>query len=101
MNEKEIIAGNKLIAEFMGIEKIVKTDGITFVDNNTKMVYELKYHLSWEWLMPVIKKIDGLNMHRVYPNMERFWQTLTEIDNEKMFGECIEFINWYNETTGN
>ena len=42
---------NKLIAEFMGlnIDKGVQAD---------YMEHELKYHKSWDWLIPVIDKID-------------------------------------------
>ena len=50
------IENNKMIAEFMGLEMLndlqIKTpkDGGIFLS-------ELKYHTSWDWLMPVIKKI--------------------------------------------
>lgn len=41
---------NTIIAEFMGlnIDKGVQSD---------YMEHELKYHTSWDWLMPVIHKI--------------------------------------------
>ena len=41
---------NKLIAEFMGlnIDKGVQAD---------YMEHELKYHTSWDWLMPVANEI--------------------------------------------
>ena len=67
MKEEEIIEGNKLIAEFMEWE-IVATAG-----DNTK-IYEaaenhpyvagdwtdvsLCFHSSWDWLMPVVEKIE-------------------------------------------
>ena len=40
---------NKIIAEFMGlnIDRGVQSD---------YMEHELKYHTSWDWLMPVIDK---------------------------------------------
>lgn len=44
MTKEEIIAGNKLIAEFMKKGKIHPND--------------LKYHSSWDWLMPVVEKIE-------------------------------------------
>tara|TARA_Y100000361_G_scaffold27011_1_gene21962 strand:+ start:1969 stop:2265 length:297 start_codon:yes stop_codon:yes gene_type:complete len=42
---------NKLIAEFMGlnIDKGVQAD---------YMEQELKYHRSWDWIMPVVHKME-------------------------------------------
>ena len=49
---------NKLIAEFMqkGFE------GFGLYDYNGKhyKLYELKFHKSWDWLMPVIEKIEEI-----------------------------------------
>jgi hypothetical protein len=42
-------ANNKLIAEFMGIDQV---DIDTYQETNSN----LKYHTSWDWLMPVVKK---------------------------------------------
>ena len=47
---KEIIEGNKLIAEFLGQEKL--TGRIS--DEHRQ------FHTSWDWLMPVCKKLDYL-----------------------------------------
>jgi len=58
--------GNKLIAEFMNMKFIPKTkwynilgysvdvykyDGLPAIDVNM-----LKFHYSWNWLMPIVKK---------------------------------------------
>ena len=44
---------NTMLAEFMGlsIEGGVQAD---------YMPHELKYHTSWDWLMPVVQKIESL-----------------------------------------
>ena len=44
---------NKVIAEFMGlnIDKGVQAD---------YMQHELKYHKSWDWLMPVVEKMESM-----------------------------------------
>ena len=44
---------NKLIAEFMGVDYI---DIDTYLHDNKR----LKYHASWDWLIPVVEKIEGL-----------------------------------------
>lgn len=68
----EVQENNKLIAEFMGFRRTNDNDdeldgssterykhwhlgGLGYFDDN-----DLKYHSSWEWLMPVIEKIEAL-----------------------------------------
>jgi len=66
MNTEE---GNKLIAEFMGLKNLHAdnwfTDGADigfYIDDG------ICYHTSWDWLMPVVEKIENLG-YRVW--MER------------------------------
>ena len=54
MEQKQIIEGNKIIAEFMGKTRRYETTIEIFYDN-------LKYHSSWDWLMPVVEKIEGID----------------------------------------
>lgn len=74
MVEKEIIEGNILICDFMGWEKSVitglgKTElkgyYVFAVPTNQTMygrpysdIERLKFHSSWDWLMPVVEKIS-------------------------------------------
>lgn len=71
MENKEIIEGNKLIAEFMGYKRHdrsipsvgckhwhIKTSGY-FEDE------ELQYHSSWSRLMPVVEKINKDGKYKV------------------------------------
>lgn len=64
MTEQKILEGNKLIAEFMGIETKVYSDTptITFWNfrNHMKKESEMKYHSSWDWIMPVLAKIEKM-----------------------------------------
>ena len=52
---------NKLIAEFMGLEireskhKYITTYYVV-IDDMPNDLQDLKYHTSWDWLMPVIHK---------------------------------------------
>lgn len=68
--EKDVIEGNKLIEIFKGIRELMP-DGQTFgikrgspkqYENwyDCISVHELKYHSSWDWLMPVVEKIEYL-----------------------------------------
>ena len=81
---KEIIEGNKLIAEFM--------------DKPPHIMPELlKYHTSWDWLMPVVEKIGSLSYNdsnnKFQPSVERF----LENDIESIWRQIVIFITWYNQ----
>lgn len=52
--DKEIIEGNKAISEFMGIWGNRKGIDVTEPQG-------LKYHTSWDWLMPVVEKIESIH----------------------------------------
>ena len=112
---------NKLIAEFMGCTKcgtgiydIPKHTELRMIINNhikqvskrvsTFTVDQLKYHSSWDWLMSVISKIQGMDN---FYSMDK-WQCLT-CDSEKMclaffndnikdaYEIVVEFIKWFNK----
>lgn len=54
---------NKLIAEFMGCTHPFNdlTDATLYsVSHGTFEVDELRYHESWDWLMPVVQKIEEI-----------------------------------------
>ena len=82
---------NKLIAEFM--QK--GSEGFGLYDYNGKhyKLYELKFHTSWDWLMPVVQKIEQdcqgvpqelLNVS-LYSNMK------------EVYNAVVEFIKEYNQ----
>ena len=71
---------NKLIAEFMGV----------------KPPLYMEYHTSWDWLMPVLKKI---NLH-LHPDTYGLWRMInvpTEYTIEEVHAQVVEFIKTYND----
>jgi hypothetical protein len=56
----DLKADNVLIAEFMGIV-FPKLDNVIVIDNVVTKEDELQYHSSWDWLMPVVDKIESYN----------------------------------------
>jgi hypothetical protein len=71
MDQKQIEENNILIAEFMGA--IYKSSfnipkGYLFLPwHNLTRINELKYHSDWNWLMPVVEKIESIkNSHHGY-----------------------------------
>lgn len=56
----------------------------------------LKYHSSWDWLMPVVQKIlktdtGTLDVYSLYVS-----DALRTADINEVFQACINFIQWFN-----
>ena len=68
LTQEEIITGNKLIAEFITIE--IK-DGWYYFDHpiihEAELAYfkNFRFHSSWDWLMPVVEKIEEMGHYTV------------------------------------
>tara|TARA_R110002012_G_scaffold90861_3_gene221814 strand:- start:1122 stop:1445 length:324 start_codon:yes stop_codon:yes gene_type:complete len=60
----ETMEDNRLIAEFMGLTNHHDDSSImvakTPQGNEVVPIDSLKYHASWDWLMPVVQKIESL-----------------------------------------
>jgi hypothetical protein len=86
---------NGLIAKFMGLKfkdddkyikelKEMRSNGIYFEQGY--MTSELKYHESWDWLMPVVEKIESFE--GTNGNNYKF-----TIQNETSFVDCTNIIS--------
>jgi hypothetical protein len=49
---------NKLIAEFMGLKDLIENDIFYSISGYAAC----QYHKSWGWLMPVVEKIESLDL---------------------------------------
>ena len=87
------VDANKLIAEFMGLHPLSRA---SFISDKNQEYYEslseLKYHTSWDWLMPVIENIDHLQ-HEPVVSIENALATRSIDDTYK---SVVEFIKQYN-----
>ena len=108
MTQEEIIEGNKLIAEFMGYELAGPGFPSGYFVNNDYFHFEnLKFHTSWNWLMPVVEKIESLGMqfwigkyassvtHEKIGDLE-----IHEKGNDKLiviYNLSVKVIQWYNQ----
>ena len=121
---------NKLIAEFMGITGFAhpSTKGSgdmtfkTFMNpNSIKPLNELKFHSSWDWLMPVVEKIqeetfdnsfkigngwvavkhyysESLYSEKEQGSYERYYDIKKDVSTlDNAYKAVVEFIKWYNE----
>lgn len=51
---------NKLIAEFMGGTYLPISEHYILPDMVSYLPEDMQYHTSWDWLMPVVERIEGL-----------------------------------------
>jgi hypothetical protein len=110
---------NKLIAEFMELVKedrylSFETGRYCKKDNDGcypapvkvyikdgRTVHYLKYHSSWEWLMPVVEKIEHTYAYVNIKGCHVKISTLVDVNAptklEAVYKAVVEFIKWYNE----
>jgi hypothetical protein len=107
------IEGNKLIAEFMECEEKGYYRWIRMpYPQAGKWVNErhLEYHTSWDWLMPVVEKIESLAAFNVI-----IFKRCCDVQDDNSVGDHIievtaapskieavydavlQFIQWYNQ----
>lgn len=88
MKETEIIAGNRLIAEFM------------YDKNMDSIFHDLKpneciYHSSWDWIVPVVEKISRTINKSTFDSKE-LYRGFRQVNIELVWSEVIKFIKWHN-----
>ena len=110
MTEQEIIDNNRIIAEFMGAKPCKQHPNtqlfLTIKDNkNPSLQYWhlLKYHKSWDWLIPVVHKCYKLQYKKGWSKSNCLQYCMSSdyfmVENaiELVYKEIIVFIKWYNE----
>ena len=104
----ENLENNETIAEFMGIEEaynpngndwvlkttIPNTNGDTDILESCKS-NELKYHTSWDWLMPVVETCyhNGADSNEIGD----ITHALLDCDIDNTYKAVVEFIKIYNK----
>ena len=86
----ETIENNKLIAEFMGwtedFDLITHTNDKWWSEPKTH-----KYHISWDWLIPVVNKCYQEHMS------EHIAEAVMTCDINEAYQVVVEYIKWYNK----
>lgn len=117
---KTIEENNRMIAEFMSVNinpngtfELPQFGVLTFsLYFKTEFSDEqLKYHTSWDWLMPVVEKIErlGFTIEKNFQRIDGDYQCLITKGNDILFQEfndssitamhyvVVEFIEYYNK----
>lgn len=124
---ENLIENNKLIAEFMGAKYEINNSKLPInklwlpmhgickyntIELGSGKV--LKYHSSWDWLMPVVQKINIIDDYRFSIQIDTMDTTILDGKNNAIIfkSDCkwnpnelinsvyeaiIEFIKWYNK----
>lgn len=116
MKEKEIIEGNKLIAEFMGYKLItpeMRKEPETWTHSYWQKDYPqrqdvlceekyLNYNASWDWIIPICikcreiaKEYEDYSIEASTYNNIKFH--LLTLNLENVWYKVIEFIKVYNQ----
>jgi len=93
---------NKLIADFMGVQyksdedyfkelAEMREDGIFYEQGY--MESQLNYHESWDWLIPVVQKIEQVN--EGVPS--ELWNLSLYSYQEEVYDAVVEFIKQHNK----
>ena len=65
MTHQEIRDGNTLIKDFMGSTIKMEQEDVKDIPLAFLQLADLKFHLSWKWLMPVVIKIEEDEGHPI------------------------------------
>lgn len=112
MTEQEILEGKKLIADFMGLK--------SFEDGRYGKMYPnpiqvgnsifgdagLRYNSSWDWLMPVVEKIEAIKDSDDYEvdifanccDIGGKFEAVGITKIEATFKAVLQFLKWYDDT---
>lgn len=111
--EKQTAEGNRLIAELMGF----RYEHNVHLGGSSSRFYKIggtfddsfpyaKYHSSWDWLMPVVEKIEamGYAFNITYTTVsimlnpyERIVYQVSDTKLEAIYQAILSFITFYNK----
>lgn len=95
---------NRMIAEFMGVNKNnngtyeLPQFGSLRPSGDFRTEFEstqLKFHTSWDWLMPVVE--ECAKKSTTSNQRDKITFSLLSMDINKMYNAVVQFIEWYNE----
>lgn len=86
IEKEELEEGNKLISDFMGE---YTADHDEWVYGDKKLVPELLYHSSWDWIIPVFKKCIEEQGRFTWTS---FYYELETLDIERIWRKIVYYL---------
>ena len=94
------VSSSALIAEFMGCQKSDYVDSIyvmNYMDYKPHYIPSLMlYDKSWDWIMPVVKKIQQLKIDD-FSKKKPVMSALMDVDIESLFKSVVVFLQWWSK----
>lgn len=110
---------NELIAEFMGLTFKKEVNSIKYynvpaghIESHNASMGDFAYHRRWDWLMPVVEKIESLALGKygtpvtvdirhercnISTESDERWTNHKNSKIEAVYASVVEFIEWYNK----
>lgn len=87
---------NEVLAEFMGYRSVNQFNTLFDVNGYYYELYDMQFHTSYDWLMPVWRKFRGLEglPNQTHSNVIR--TIITEGSMSQFFEAMVNGILWYN-----
>ena len=90
--------GNLLISEFLEDEINANRTEVypkkSYGCNGVYSVENLRYHYSWDWLMPVVKEIKELKIEE-FSKKKPIMSALMDVDIDILWTSVVAFLKWY------
>lgn len=106
LKHQEITDGNRLISQFMGSTIEIKQEDVKDIPLAFLKLEDMKFHLAWKWLMPVIINIeedlgystiiDGRTC-KVVVDEDTIFESEAETKMEAVWRAVVEFLKWNKE----
>jgi hypothetical protein len=106
MTHEEINNGNRRINKLMGKTIKIEQEDVKDIPLAFLAIEDMKFHLSWKWLMPVVIKIEEdlgypviIKEHtcRIDVDEDTSFETETDDKLESVWRTIVEFLEWNEE----
>lgn len=106
MTHQEITDGNTLINDFMGSTIKIHQDDVKDIPLAFLKLEDMKFHLAWKWLMPVVVKIEddlGYSVDiagktcKVNVDDNTVFESEADTKMEAVWRAVVDFLDWHKE----
>lgn len=106
MTHQEITDGNTLISDFMGSTIKIHQDDVKDIPLAFLKLEDMKFHLAWKWLMPVVVKIEddlGYTVNisgktsEVSVDEDTVFKSEADTKIEAVWRAVVDFLEWHKE----
>lgn len=106
LKHQEITDGNRLISQFMGSTIKINQDDVKDIPLAFLKLEDMKFHLAWKWLMPVVIKIEDDLEHSitiknktciVTVDEDTKFESEAQTKMEAVWKAVVQFLKWNKE----